>query len=46
MAWYWWLLIIVALVEFIFLKVKVGGAWMKKQKDKKEHREKMMEDED
>ncbi|MBS4535658.1 hypothetical protein GOQ29_08500 [Clostridium sp. D2Q-14] len=46
MAWYWWVLIIVALAGFIFLKVKVGGAWMKKQKEKKERREKIMEDED
>lgn len=46
MEWYWWLLIIVALVGFIFLKIKVGGAWMKKQKEKKDRRKKIMEDED
>ncbi len=46
MAWYWWLLIALVLIGVIFLKVKVGGAWMKKQKDKKERREKIMGDED
>ncbi|MDD3213726.1 MAG: hypothetical protein PHY64_08625 [Eubacteriales bacterium] len=46
MAWYWWLVIIVALTGFIYLKIKVGGAWMRKQKAKKERREKTMEDED
>jgi len=28
------------------LKVKVGGIWMRKQKEKREKREKPMEDED
>ncbi len=46
MEWYGWILIIAALAGFIFLKVRVGGAWMKKQKKKKEQREKTMEDED
>lgn len=46
MEWYWWVLIIAALAGFIYLKVKVGGAWMKKQKVKKQKREKFMEDED
>lgn len=46
MEWYWWVLIIAALAGFIFIKVKVVGAWMKKQKEKKQQREKFMEDED
>ena len=46
MEWYWWVLIIAALAGFIFLKVKVGSAWLKKQKEKREQREKSMEDED
>jgi hypothetical protein len=46
MDWYWWILIIAALTGLIILKVKVGGAWMKKQKIKKELHEKNMEDED
>ncbi|RCX08501.1 hypothetical protein DFR58_14216 [Anaerobacterium chartisolvens] len=46
MEWYWWIVIIAALTGIIFLKVKVGGAWMKKQKEKKEMLEKIREDED
>lgn len=46
MQWYWWLLIIAALAGFVFLKVKVGGAWMKRQQAKKAEHEKRMEDED
>lgn len=46
MEWYWWILIVVALAGFILLKVKLGGAWLKKQKAKKNQREKTMEDED
>lgn len=46
MEWYWWIIIVAALSGFIFLKVKVGGAFMKKQKEKRERREKAMEDED
>ena len=45
MKWYWWILIAAALAGIIFLKVKVGGAWLKKQKEKKERLKKLMEDE-
>ena len=45
MEWYWWILIIVGLAGFIFLKIKVGGAWLKKQQQKKQQREKNLEDE-
>ncbi|MBN1891926.1 MAG: hypothetical protein JW780_04030 [Clostridiales bacterium] len=44
MEWYWWVLIGVGVVGIVILKIKVGGAWLKKQKEKKEQREKMMED--
>lgn len=46
MAWYGWLLILAAIAGFAYLKVKIGGAWMRKQKAKKEQRDKAMEDED
>ncbi len=46
MEWYWWVLIILALAGFIFLKIKVGGAWLKKQKEKKDLRDKNREDEE
>ena len=45
MAWYWWVIIAAALAGFLFLKVKVGGMWLRKQKEKRELREKQMEDE-
>lgn len=44
MDWYWWVLIVVGVIGIAILKVKFGGAWLKKQKEKKEQREKMMED--
>jgi len=46
MEWYWWILIVAAAAGLAFIKVKVGGAWMRKQKEKKERREKNMGDED
>lgn len=46
MAWYGWVLIIISLAGFIFLKVKIAGAWLEKQKEKKIQRKKRMEDED
>lgn len=46
MAWYWWVLIAAGLVGFIFLKIKVGGSWMKKRKAKEERRAASYEDED
>ncbi len=46
MAWYWWILIGLALIGFIFLKVKVGGAWMRKERKKKEAREKRLEEDE
>lgn len=45
MEWYWYALIIVALAGLGFVKIKVGGAWLKKQNEKKAQREKVMEDE-
>ena len=44
MQWYWWVLIGLAVVLLVFLKVKVGGAWLKKQKEKKEHKERNLEE--
>jgi len=44
MEWYWWVIIAAALAGFVFLKVKAGGAWLRKQKEKRELREKQMED--
>jgi hypothetical protein len=46
MEWYWWVLAVLALTAFIFLKIKVGGAWLKKQKEKKDLSEKLIEGED
>lgn len=46
MEWYWWPVILVALAGFVTLKIKIGGAWMRRQKEKKENREKNLEDED
>jgi hypothetical protein len=44
MEWYWWVIIAAAIVGFVFLKVKVGGAWLRKRQEKRELREKQMED--
>ncbi len=46
MQWYWYVLIFVALAGMVFVKIKVGGAWLKKQSEKKALREKALEDED
>jgi len=46
MAWYWWVLIVVGLTAFVVLKVKVGGAWLKKQATRKKEKEKAMEQDD
>ena len=46
MAWYWWVLIVVGLTAFVFLKVKVGGAWLKKQAARKKEKEKAMDQDD
>ena len=44
MEWYWWVLIGAGVIGLAIIKVKVGGAWLRKQKEKKEQREKMRED--
>ncbi len=46
MQWYWWILIVAALVGFIFLKIKIGGNWMKKRKEKQEQRRARLEDDE
>ncbi len=35
MAWYWWVLIVVAVFGIGWIKLKVMGNWMKKQQEKK-----------
>jgi hypothetical protein len=30
LAWYWWVIIVIGLVAFIYLKVVVGGKMLKK----------------
>ena len=44
MAWYWWVLIGIALIGLIILKAKVSSAWMRKRKQQREAREKLMEE--
>ena len=44
MEWYGWVLIGVGVIGLAIIKVKVGGAWLKKQKEKKEQREKIKEE--
>lgn len=46
MKWYWWVLIVVGLVLLAIIKVKVGGAWLRKQQEKKAQRDKLTEHDD
>lgn len=46
MAWYWWTLIALAAVAFAILKIKVGKAFLLKQKEKREARLKLLEDDE
>lgn len=44
MEWYWWVILAIVLIGFAYLKVKIGGAWLQKQKENREKREKQLED--
>lgn len=44
MQWYWWLLIAAAVVLLGFIKIKVGGAFLKSMREKRERQ--ALEDED
>jgi len=44
MAWYWWMLIILALVAFIPIKMKMTKKFFESQKKKKENQAKLRED--
>ncbi len=46
MEWYWWILIGIGLIGIIILKVKVGGMWLKRQKEKQAQRDQYREMED
>jgi|GEM_PF-913228 len=45
MEWYWWVLIIVALVGMGYLKLKVWGNIQKKKQAKKDQIDKIKEEE-
>jgi len=44
MAWYWWILIIVALVVLIPIKMKMTKKFLESQKRKKEDQAEKVED--
>ena len=46
MEWYWWVLIAAGLAGFVFVKIKVGGSWMRKRKEKEELRRRSAEEDD
>ena len=46
MEWYWWVLIVVGLVGLAIIKIKVGGAWLRKQREKNVQQEKLTEHDD
>jgi|GEM_PF-411433 len=46
MEWYWWVLIALAAVAFVILKVKLGKAFLLKQKEKREARARLLEDDE
>lgn len=46
MEWYWWVLIVVGLVGLAIIKVKVGGAWLRRQQEKKAQRDKLTDSDD
>ena len=46
MAWYWWVLIGIAVIGLIAFKIWYVPKWLKKQAEKKAQKEKLLEDED
>lgn len=46
MAWYWWVLIALAVVAFAILKIKLSKAFLMKQREKREARARLLEDDE
>jgi len=44
--WYWWVLIIAALLVFIPVKMKLTKAFLNNQKEKQMKKEKLLEDDE
>jgi hypothetical protein len=46
MPLYGWILIVVGVIVLAVLKVKVGGAWLKKRKEKRDELERLKENDE
>jgi hypothetical protein len=44
MEWYWWILIVVGVVALAWIKVKVGGAFLRSMQERKAAAERRLEE--